>query len=69
MNALILQCCETEDLGLGKPCFGICSGAELLAIAPGGEVQPRPVVEIGLTELGVRCGGRTPLLDTSALLR
>ena len=58
MTALILQCCETEDLGLGEPCFGICCGAQLLAIALGAEARPSPVVEIGLTELALTRAGR-----------
>jgi GMP synthase-like glutamine amidotransferase len=69
LNALILQCCETEDLGLGKSCFGICCGAELLAIALGGEARASPVVEIGLTQLDLTRVGRIPVLDTVAVLR
>jgi len=34
-----------------KACFGICCGAQLLAIALGAEARPSPVVEIGLTDV------------------
>ena len=46
-----------------KACFGICCGAQLLAIALGAEARPSPVVEIGLTELALtRTGRADPVL-------
>ena len=47
-----------------KACFGICCGAQLLAVALGGEAHPSPAVEIGLTELDLTAAGRTdPVLQ------
>jgi GMP synthase (glutamine-hydrolysing) len=40
-----------------KACFGICCGAQLLAVALGGEARPSPVMEIGVTELELTDAG------------
>ena len=64
MKAVVPQSYRTEDLGQGESCFGICCGAQHLAIALGGEARPSPVVEIGITELDLTRAGRAdPVLE------
>ena len=45
-----------EAVSAGRPVLGICLGAQLLAAATGGVVQPNPVPEIGWYRLHTRPG-------------
>lgn len=44
---------------LNRPYFGICLGHQLLAVSLGGEVQPMPRPEVGLSQISQTGAGRS----------
>jgi len=52
-----------DDLRHGRPCFGICLGAQLIADALGGQVAVLPAAEAGWCEVSWPCGHRQAFLQ------
>ena len=46
-----------EALALGKPVFGVCLGAQMMATALGGVVEPSGGYQIGLKKISVTAEG------------
>ena len=54
----------TEAMALGKPVFGVCLGAQIMAKALGGEVGPTGGYEFGLRKIWVtEDGARDPVFS------